>query len=316
MAKFAVGLLILQGTMAAHEYGHLREMQKRNIPIKEFSINVGPILHTFQTKPYAINLRLIPLMAYVAPTELGNAILEADTPVSGRVIVDTAGVRNNFLICIAFTFGLQILGWYKGNTTISKLFLSMIETPFKIALQFVSLLIHTISFRMIKNIPGLAISTSGIKPVRPVLWLMRWNLILGLVNLMPISPLDGGHTAEVFLGVLAKHIYIPEMPHYLGLVIYVLFLGSIDIADTRIFEFDKPAEEPVPDPEWDVLLDKHIVYTTHLSTRVKKLLISDGIENIEQLKAKRATELTIIHGFGPRAMKEVTDYLDRAYRAG
>ena len=240
--RVVVSFFILESGFILHEYGHLREFQKRNIPIKEFSLGIGPMIYRHQTENFIFNLRVIPFMAYVAPTEQGAKLFEENISLRGKIAVATAGIRNNLLCGVGIVFLLQILGWMKGNLSLQELVKMAAITPFKSILLFFSFLVTCVTFGYIDVTRKFLLSTGGIDPPKPLKFLIVWNMLLGFYNLMPIPMLDGGHTAQAVLLLFGMDIRMLHIPNAVGSFVFVVFLMSICSQSLYVLEIDSLEE--------------------------------------------------------------------------
>ena len=105
---FILGIIIL-----VHELGHFFWAKKFGVHIYEFSIGMGPILHTHKGKDKIdYNIRAIPIGGFVAMAgevyEDAEGIKKKDfmcnKPWLQRVIILVAGVFNNFLLALVLLF--------------------------------------------------------------------------------------------------------------------------------------------------------------------------------------------------------------------
>lgn len=310
--RVLLSLLILESTFAIHEYGHLREFQKRGIPVKEFSLGIGPQAYQYQTASFVVSFRLIPIMAYVATTEEGGNLFEKQGSLWDKIIVDTAGVRNNFLMGLIIVFFLQVLGWTKGNSSWQELVGTAVITPFKILLRFFSFLIGCITWGHVNLAERFLLSTGGIDPPTPLKQLILWNLMLGLFNLAPIPPLDGGHMAQAILLSAGSHIQVPHIPSFVGIILFMAFYTAAVKQDMRVLEVE-PKEDATGsgrDARKERIIPIHLL-SPHVSTRVKNLLRDSGIYTVSELRESTANQLLQIKGFGPKSLAEVEAFLSQ-----
>jgi len=319
--------LILESAFAIHEYGHLREFQKRGVPVKEFSLGIGPRLYQYQTdSSLTISFRLIPIMAYVKPTEEGGNLFKKEGRLWDKIAVDAAGVRNNFLVGLAIVLFLQVLGWKRGNLSIKELAGTAMVTPFKIPLRFIAFLVGCVTCGRVNLAEKFLLSTGGIDPPKPLKSFILWNLALGLFNLAPIPPLDGGHALEAILLSVGANIYIPEIPEFVGVILFAAYYATAGNQDMRVLEIEPQSdsmgsrrstrkrsggalgrweEEGESAPRY--LLESS---TAHfLSARVSNLLRNSGIYTIGELRQTTASQLLEIKGFGPKSLVEVETLL-------
>ena len=116
---FILGIIIL-----VHELGHFFWAKKFGVHIYEFSIGMGPILHTHKGKDKIdYNIRAIPIGGFVAMAgevyEDAKNIKKEDfmcnKPWLQRVIILVAGVMNNFLLALLLLFVTALI-W--GSTVL------------------------------------------------------------------------------------------------------------------------------------------------------------------------------------------------------
>ena len=116
---FILGIIIL-----VHELGHFFWAKKFGVHIYEFSIGMGPILHTHKGKDKIdYNIRAIPIGGFVAMAgevyEDAKNIKKEDfmcnKPWLQRVIILIAGVMNNFLLALILLFVTALI-W--GSTVL------------------------------------------------------------------------------------------------------------------------------------------------------------------------------------------------------
>ncbi len=116
---FILGIIIL-----VHELGHFFWAKKFGVHIYEFSIGMGPILHTHKGKDKIdYNIRAIPIGGFVAMA--GEVYEDAENvkkedfmcnkPWLQRVIILVAGVMNNFLLALLLLFVTALI-W--GSTVL------------------------------------------------------------------------------------------------------------------------------------------------------------------------------------------------------
>lgn len=233
-------LAILLLSMAVHEYGHLTELQKLGVPIEEFSIGIGPKLFSHKTvSGYEINLRPVPIMAYVAPTLEGSFEFRRSASLKQKIRVDFAGVRNNFILAMFLLMGVQLFSWKRGIFTNTEFLYAVVSTPAKVILRFFSFILSCITLGKVNLfVDELLISTGYSRPNRIVRGLIQTNLILLLINVFPLPPiLDGGHIVQDILVAMNVYDQIPNIPFYIHAVIFGIFTTTINYADTRMLDY-------------------------------------------------------------------------------
>lgn len=117
---FILGIIIL-----VHEFGHFIWAKKFGVHIYEFSIGMGPVIHTHKGKDKInYNIRAFPIGGFVSMA--GEVYEDADGSVKKedymcnkpwwqRIIILVAGVVNNFILAIALLF-ISALIW--GGSTL------------------------------------------------------------------------------------------------------------------------------------------------------------------------------------------------------
>lgn len=117
---FILGIIIL-----VHEFGHFIWAKKFGVHIYEFSIGMGPVIHTHKGKDKIdYNIRAFPIGGFVSMA--GEVYEDADGSVKKedymcnkpwwqRIIILVAGVVNNFVLAIVLLF-ISALIW--GGSTL------------------------------------------------------------------------------------------------------------------------------------------------------------------------------------------------------
>ncbi|MBI4992001.1 MAG: site-2 protease family protein [Candidatus Harrisonbacteria bacterium] len=192
-------LAVLEACFALHEFGHFRECQKRNIPVEEFSLGLGPILYSHDMGGWNLNVRLIPIMAYVRPTKAGN-LKEKAMPVLDRCMISLAGVRNNALGVIFTVLLLQLLAVWNGKLSWKDFSCNAAELPLQLLLSAALFFTHFFTFSSHVKLP-LRVGPVAVNDA--VKYFLHFNLMLFVLNLMPAGFLDGG---RIFFDVGAYFI--------------------------------------------------------------------------------------------------------------
>ncbi len=124
---FMLGIIIL-----VHEFGHFIWAKTFGVYIYEFSIGMGPVLHTHKGKKDGINynIRAIPIGGFVSmagevydndDVDLNNKKIKKDKLMCNkkwwqRLIILVAGVVNNFILAIIVLFVYTLI-WGGGAIT-------------------------------------------------------------------------------------------------------------------------------------------------------------------------------------------------------
>ena len=111
LLKVIILILMLGIIILVHEFGHFIWAKKFGVHIYEFSIGMGPILHSHKGKDKIdYNIRWIPIGGFVSMAgevyddddKIKKSDLLCNKPWWQRIIILCAGVFNNFLLAIAF----------------------------------------------------------------------------------------------------------------------------------------------------------------------------------------------------------------------
>jgi len=240
MRSFLLFFLVFESVCAIHEYGHLRELQKRGVAVKEFSLGIGPPLCQYETdSSLTLSFRLFPLMSYVRPVEEAALMFDKQGTFWDKIIVHMAGVRDNFLNALAVIFFLQFLGWKKGNLSSGEFAKTVIVTLLKVPLRFVAFLVGCVTSRQVNMVGKFLLSTGGINPPKLIRAFIFWNLMFGFLNLAPIPPLDGSKGMEAVLLATGINNYLPSIPGFVGVILFALYFVAADGQDLRLLEVDK-----------------------------------------------------------------------------
>ena len=126
---FILGIIVL-----VHELGHFLWAKAFGVHIYEFSIGMGPIVHSWKGKKDKVtyNIRALPIGGFVS---MAGEVYEDDKkipknkslcnkPIWQRVIVMLAGVTNNFIMAILLLF-VTALFW--GSTSLTPKILDVVE---------------------------------------------------------------------------------------------------------------------------------------------------------------------------------------------
>jgi len=220
---------ILLLVLVIHEYGHLQEMQKRRVAVKEFSIGIGPLIYQHNGREFDVSLRLVPIMAYVQPSDAGSRHFDS-LSVQERTIIDAAGIRNNLVAGTIVVISLQILGYAQGRLSQMQLAVAILSTPIKIVLLYISFVVQCLSLGLIRQSKRLLLSTGKKLPHKSLEQFIGYNLAIGLFNLFPITPLDGGRIAQdIILPLIAHYRVVILIAPYSMLILLFFFWIAITI---------------------------------------------------------------------------------------
>jgi len=219
-------LAVIGPILTIHEYGHLTEMIKRDIPVEEFSIGIGPALYQNTQGDFILSIRAFPVMAYVLPTKEGAQKMLEKHSFWERFIIYSAGIRNNLISGIIVIFFLQFLGWRKGIYPFSKIKENILYLPLKIFALFSIFVLEIITSRYIQTDKKFRFSSGNIDPPQIVKNFILLSLVIGFANFLPLSPLDGGKIFTEILSVFLSVSLVNMISNIsLFLIIYVFIFA-------------------------------------------------------------------------------------------
>ncbi len=207
LGKIIIFLLALEIVFFIHEYGHFSEFKKRNIPIEEFSLGIGPIIYQTKINKVKFSFRLIPLAAYVMPTSEGYEIIKEQTSSWDKIIIYSAGVRNNLISAIIMVWLLQLVALKRKIISSGKLIKELIYLPVNLVMKFLDCFL-AVFIQRLKIKDRFILSTGGFNPPKIIKKIIFLSFILGFLNILPIHPLDGG---RIFTDLISKFLSEPVM---------------------------------------------------------------------------------------------------------
>jgi regulator of sigma E protease len=236
-------LVVFTVIVCVHEYGHFMAARLGGIRVYEFSIGFpfSPRIATlFHHKETAFTLRLLPLGGFVrfsSEDESAATDLESTCPWK-RAFVLAAGSLSNMLCAVVLFFLAHWIVQRCGPAT--ALFMS-IETAGTILSGTVLLCVELITgqggAQAVSGPVGIA-TAAGEAAAKGAVSLVFFtgvlNMSLGIVNLLPLPALDGGHLMvliyEWLVGKpLDRRVY--AMMTTIGLVLFLAVTVIITIKD-------------------------------------------------------------------------------------
>lgn len=226
LKKILIFLFALEIVFVIHEYGHYIEFRKKDIAVQEFSIGIGPAIYQYKTGDLTLSLRVIPIMAYVAPTEDGQKIVE-QLSLGDKLKIYSAGARNNIFTGVMTVLILNFISWRKNFIEKSDLIRRTLYYPIKSIIMVLVFVLDTFTFRKFNLSENFSLSSGNISPPRFVSVFIYWCFFLGFLNIMPLYPLDGGKIfLEVAELVLSKEsLKAIESVSYYTLIFFALIFG-------------------------------------------------------------------------------------------
>lgn len=243
LPKILSFILILEVLFAIHEYGHYSEMKKRGVDVEEFSLGIGWKICQYRAGDTAFSLRAIPIAAYVKPSKKGEAQIKK-MPFWQQFIIDSAGVRNNLLFAALLILLMQFWSNKKRMLTLApclKLSLrNLLEMPIKIIMLYFCCTADLFTFSRFNLCKKFVFQIKNIAPPKIFRNLVYWSLILGLLNFLPIPPLDGGRVFMFFLSPLLSDT-VAAVINIIGffLILIIMIFGYLKTEFVVYEEEDK-----------------------------------------------------------------------------
>ena len=249
LKKILIGLFCLEASMAVHEGAHFVLMRAYGVEVEEMSIGIGPVLYQKQFPEFKFSVRLIPIMAYVAPSKKG---VETETalPLLPIILIDLAGVFSNLLLASLVFLGLK-LRESSPSWLVDFLFL-----PKNYFLLFKDLLVSMVTFGVARPQNNGALILER-QPGFFWQYLFLINLILGLANLLPVQMLDGGKVFFLFFATglgMARDLFgisektlliVAQVVNFVTFyMLIVLMLKSLQMQFIRIVNLNEQNKTP------------------------------------------------------------------------
>jgi len=232
---FLLGILVF-----IHELGHFTVAKIFKVRVNEFAIGFGPTLWKKQGKQTKYALRLIPLGGFVSMegeeerSESEGSFSEAK--VYKKILIVAAGAIVNIIFAIILYF---FLVWYYND--LSYAFMGIKDFVFSIWLSLKMLFTGGVSINEMMGPVGISsvvAKTSGIADFIYILSVI--SLSLGVTNLLPFPPLDGGKIVLLIIEGITKKPINPKVENIIQMTGFVLIiLLSIIVANNDILRIIK-----------------------------------------------------------------------------
>lgn len=242
-----VTLLILSALVVTHEFGHFIAARKNGVFVEEFAIGMGPKLFKRQGKETLFTLRVLPIGGFCKMRgeeadldDEGNVIardadyipdprsFQAKTKMQKLVILVAGSAMNIVFAWVCLLLLAFIVG---GNNIFEAIGLAFINTGRFAGIIFESLaMIFQGQVGMddvagpIGMVPlvGLFID-QGLAGILTFTALISVNL--GVINMLPIPALDGGHVFILFIEAISKKEIDPKAQGLINMIGFVAIMG-------------------------------------------------------------------------------------------
>lgn len=191
-----LGLLIL-----VHELGHLLASWWIGIGVARFSIGFGPVVWSWRRGETEYCISAVPLGGYVLPAFESEADFFA-IPAWRRIVMWLGGPLANFvfagLLLAAAALAVDDFSLYR---VLVRPWLLVAEQSWQIVSMLPMIFLHPSQLSGVVGIVAVGESFVGGGWLRAIQFAVLLNLNLGIFNLLPIAPLDGG---KIFCALLEK----------------------------------------------------------------------------------------------------------------
>lgn len=191
---FLLGFLIL-----IHELGHFFMAKVFNVKIKQFAIGFGPTIWKKQGKETTYEIKAIPMGGFVnmlgedEPVEDERAYNKKSISQKMCILVAGGAVNIIFGILVCIIIASSILGLKNGLIFTGE----FLKATFEGIVQIFTGKIHAEQLVGIVGISDMVIATNGLQEFMYMLSII--SVSLGVTNLLPFPPLDGG---KIFLLII------------------------------------------------------------------------------------------------------------------
>jgi regulator of sigma E protease len=233
IASLLTFIIVFTLIVIVHEYGHFIIARKSGIKVYEFSIGFpfSPRLVTlFRHKETAFTVRLLPIGGFVSFSQEGN---EDDTELfeasnNKRALVISAGSLFNIIFAFIVFVSVFVIG--KHLNLIDAILLSA-KTVWEILSETVMFILNIFTghgtMEGLSGPVGIA-AMAGQAASKGILSLCYFtgvlSMSLGIMNLLPLPALDGGHLIMLFIESVRKKPLSPKTYQVVTLVGLSLFL--------------------------------------------------------------------------------------------
>ena len=226
-----------------HEFGHFITARKAGIKVYEFSIGFpfSPRLITlFHHKETAFTVRLLPLGGFVSFSQDGDedAVELFEASNNKRALVLSAG--SLFNIIFAFIVFIPVFAIGKHLSLIDAMLLST-NTVWEILSGTIMFLMNILTglgtMDGLSGPVGIA-AMAGQAASKGILSLFYFtgvlSMSLGIMNLLPLPALDGGHLIMLFIESIRKKPLSPkayQVVTFIGLSLFLILTVAVTYKD-------------------------------------------------------------------------------------
>lgn len=221
-----IKIVILLGTLVfIHELGHFTFAKLFKIKVNEFALGFGPLIYKKQGKETKYALRLIPFGGFISMegeeerSKSKGSYSEAS--IFKRICIVAAGGIVNILFALIIYIGLV---WYYND-----LFFALASIDDFFISIFVSLkMIFTggTTVEQMMGPVGISSVVANTTTITDMLYIMSLiSLSLGVTNLLPFPPLDGGKVVLLIIEAIRKKPLKENVEMYIQLAGFILLIS-------------------------------------------------------------------------------------------
>ncbi len=221
--RYLIVILMTGGLILIHELGHFHMARLMRIPVARFSIGFGPKLWMFRRKDTEYWLSVIPIGGYVL-LKMEDAAEFFRTPVYKRIVFSLGGpIANILLVLLLFaSLNIAVSGFSFTGMAIAP-FSQTWRQACQIAEAIPRLFSHPDELSGVVGIVAQGGNFVGTDPLRAVSFSIFLSLNFAILNLLPISPLDGGKVVLYLMEKINPKLSRLHVP--LAITGWILLIG-------------------------------------------------------------------------------------------
>jgi membrane-associated protease RseP (regulator of RpoE activity) len=183
-----IAYLTMNFIICMHEFGHYYFGKRYGLKIEAFTVGMGTTLFKKKIKETTFTLNLIPFLGFVKPADKNEFIRLKRVQ---KILFFSGGLFVNYLF---YVLGVVMIAVSKGHSVlfgIKNSFILLWTAVIKIAESINLNIIYSPDLSFEGQVEGMLKMSSMFSEFWVSFAII--NLLLLVLNLLPISPLDGGH---------------------------------------------------------------------------------------------------------------------------
>ncbi len=242
-----VTLLILSALVVAHEFGHFIAARKNGVFVEEFAIGMGPKLFKRQGKETLFTIRALPIGGFCKMRgeepeldEEGNILPQDPKAPIDPLSFESKSKKQKFVILVAgsamnIIFAwvcLLILAFFVGqNNIFEAIGLAFVNTGRFAGIIFQSLAMIFQGQVGMDDVAGPIgmVSLVGLFMDQGIVGILSFTALisvnLGVINMLPIPALDGGHIFILLIEAITGRELSPKVQGLINMIGFVAIMG-------------------------------------------------------------------------------------------